>query len=254
MRKGKRLIGAILAAIISISLLTPAYAVDVGFEDTQDSRYNLEIGALKENGLVAGGTDDNYHPSDTMTIGHFLIVCYRWLVGDGEARLMASDVPFELVQENIAYYMWTIGHDNYAYSLDKPLKLNEAARILFDLAGLPLYDEALYEGQYQPKEYRSEHDGYDALVRLGLIDTEQFQPDSELNREQAAYLIYNILYGELTVETPTYFEQNRIIIGDTTVNTDSLLKYYIEIPEVIRNDFNTREWKIVTGKRSNRAI
>ena len=242
----RKTMALLLALSITSSIfITPAFALETGFNDTSNSPYREQIHSLQQYGIVNGIGNNNFAPSQIMDQGQLIIMCARYLNQDNLNRILDSIEDYGEKTYNVAKSMWTMGYDDYSSTLYNPITLNMAAKLLFQVAKLPVYGNEMYTGVHD--ENYSSHDGYDQLVRLNIISEENFKPDQLVTRELAAYLMYNILYSDIDIVQPDIFTSSNIDVIEVCTDLYKLFNYINKVPEEVTNKFIQDGWRIVVG-------
>ena len=246
MRNLKKFLALVLATLMMVSA---AAVVSADFTDVAaDNRYAAAINDLAVKGIVQGTTETTFAPTADVTRTQMAIFLARTLSGETEnnARWEKGIVPYtdvtewsgaiEYVQVKGLINGWTDINGKLVFGPKDNVTYVQALKMAIGALG---YTEELA----WPWGY------YNKAVELGLTyNMDVSDLNAELNRAEAAQIIYNVLYAEPANGGLTLAEAN---FGIQTANDSTLFvvtatpkQFYAKDADGVKYDANSSE---VTG-------
>lgn len=243
MRNLKKFLALVLATLMMVSA---AAVVSADFTDVAaDNRYAAAINDLAVKGIVQGTTETTFAPTADVTRTQMAIFLARTLSGETEnnARWEKGIVPYtdvtewsgaiEYVQVKGLINGWTDINGKLVFGPKDNVTYVQALKMAIGALG---YTEELA----WPWGY------YNKAVELGLTyNMDVSDLNAELNRAEAAQIIYNVLYAEPANGGLTLAEAN---FGIQTANDSTLFvvtatpkQFYAKDADNVKYDANSSE-------------
>ena len=194
----KKLISVLTAAVLAVSMLTPALAATPPFSDVSDPELSTQVDSLRMLGVVAGDTGGTFRPNSTLTRAEFCVMAVNAMGNANQVALYSTRTIFPDVRSD----HWARGYINLAaagetkiiagtdegvFEPDSPITYGQAVTILIRILGYTDEDT----GMLWP-------DGFIALAeKIGLADgLSGLGGNTNITRAQAAQLFCNLLSTE----------------------------------------------------------
>ena len=203
MKFGKRVLSALLAACLTLSLLPGmAQASDTGhsFSDvSRDSWYREAVDFVYDRGLMGGTSSTSFEPNTTTSRGMIVTILWR-LEGRPE---VSGEVTYEDVADT-AYYAEAVqwasstdiasGYGRGQFGPDDPITREQLAAMLYRYAGTPKIEDAVDRTDFADAGQVSSYaeDAIAWAVSEGLIagtDERLLDPQGSATRAQAAVIL-----------------------------------------------------------------
>ena len=112
----KKLLCALLAAVLTLTLMIPCTATDfAGFSDQQEIENNNAVRMLYDLGLISGYSDGSFGPDDAITREQFAVMLYNYAVWSGmDAVTLRENLTGFVDSESVSPYAvqalnWAVG-------------------------------------------------------------------------------------------------------------------------------------------------
>ena len=106
----KKLISVLTAAVLAVSMLTPALAATPPFSDVSDPELSTQVDSLRMLGVVAGDTGGTFRPNSTLTRAEFCVMAVNAMGNANQVALYSTRTIFPDVRSD----HWARGYINLA--------------------------------------------------------------------------------------------------------------------------------------------
>lgn len=199
-KMAKRVLGALLAAVLALSAALPAQAVETGFSDVSSSApYAEAVAWCRERRLMLGVSSSRFAPDDTLTRAMVATVLYR-----AEHSPAVSGGPAFLDTKPGAWYadavIWVDvnrvmkGYGSGRFGTDDPVTREQLATILWRHGGQQLAPEAQLVDRDKVSDYA--RGAVDWAVEKGMLLLRAdggFHPKDNATRAEIAVAFYAYL-------------------------------------------------------------
>lgn len=205
MKQGKRLLSAVLAAVLLCGSLTyGAFAAESNFSDVDSGAWYAEpVEWCREQGIMSGTSPETFSPNSTMTRAMLAVVLYR-----AAGSPAVDGVPAYTDAQAGSWYadalVWAeenglmSGYGNGRFGVHDPVSREQLAAVLWHRAGSPVVssyepfsDEQEISGYALPAVHWARNEGI-----LGGVGGNRFAPRDSATRAQVAAVLFRALQAD----------------------------------------------------------
>lgn len=211
MRKLKKLAALFIAAALTLSMSTTAFAAldDTGYADVDANAWYADaVVYCRDNGLMNGTSDTAFSPDETMTRAMLATVLYRL----AESPAVSGSDSFTDTVEDSWYspaVLWAAqngivtGYGDGLFGTDDPVTREQIAAIMWRYAGSPAAESGTdFADEDSISTYAAQAvDWAQAVGIINGVGGNRFDPQANADRAQVATILMH--YVRVTQSEPT---------------------------------------------------
>ena len=210
----------LVISTLFICLLFPQISL-ANFDDINQATYQKEIKFLKKHNILKGYSNNTFRPNENISRAEFMTLALKAL---RVKTVTTTQQSFNDVNQSTWYFKyietaknnkWVTGYNN-KFSPHKNINIADAVLIVSRIESWP--KENKQNIQIPQQRYYSDALNYAANKKL--INAAFASPGKELTRDQAAKLVFNLIYNNLKKQKELRNSKKSLNTNsDTTINS-----------------------------------